>query len=180
MSTTYNRTHFSWLSMNAHGLSLIIWWMLHTHCNNMIVIMALVIYNAHIIHFHMDHSPSVTLGQRYFAHNDYLVVYCWTWVTILHLIIITLVGGTKCLEVCLYFKGVVGYMLNGVPCYCNISHLTKDSNGWCLYVHLLVHHKCLYNVLHLHMCMLINIVQVPSNGFIQIAYWLMTILYWPC
>ena len=43
--------------------------------------MALVIYNAHIIHFHMDHSQSVILGQRYFAHHGYLVVHWWIWVT---------------------------------------------------------------------------------------------------
>ena len=36
--------------------------------------MALVIYDTHNIHFHMDAAQLVALAQSYFAHNDYLLV----------------------------------------------------------------------------------------------------------
>ena len=79
--------------------------------------MDLVICKAHIIHYHINPLQSVALGQSYFAHLDYLVVHCWIWTTSLHPTIITPVGILNVWRYVQLFKGVVGFMSNGAPCY---------------------------------------------------------------
>ena len=64
-----------------------------------ISIMHLVIYDTHIIHYHMNSLWSVALGESYFAHPDCLVIYWWIWATLLFPTYST-PGGAKCLEVC--------------------------------------------------------------------------------
>ena len=51
-------------------------------------------YDTHIIHYNnMNLLLLVALDQSYFAHPDYLVICCWIWATLLHLINITPVMG---------------------------------------------------------------------------------------
>ena len=77
--TTYNYTCFvSDCLMNALN-SVVIW----------IFTMDLVIYDVHIIHYHMDPLWLVVLGQNYFVHLDYLVIHCLIKATLLHPTIIT-------------------------------------------------------------------------------------------
>ena len=71
-------------SMDFHNgpVSAIVW----------IFIMALIIYDTHIVNLHMDPAWSVALCQSYFTHLDCLVVCCWIKVILLHPTIIILVG----------------------------------------------------------------------------------------
>ena len=80
-------------------------------------IMDLVIYDAHLMNYHMAPLWSATLGQSYFMHLDYLVICCWIWATLLHPTIITPVGALNVWRYVWLFQGVVGYLPNSSLCY---------------------------------------------------------------
>ena len=67
---------------------------------------ALMIYDAHIIHFHTYDAMSVALDQSYFANPDYLAVHCWIQATLLDSTINKVSWCTKCMEICLDLPGV--------------------------------------------------------------------------
>ena len=120
IATAYNRTCFELTTYHS------IWFVSDCLMDALylvvinIFIMDLVIYDAHIIHYHMDPLWLVTVVWSYFTHPDYLVIHCWIWATLLHPTIITPLGTQSVWRYVWIFERVVGYMLNCFPCYCII------------------------------------------------------------
>ena len=117
MSTTYNRT----LWIDCLCMKVVCLWLFDgssLYCAIVqIYIMALITYDANTIHFHMNFVWSVALGQSYITHHHYLVVQCWIWATLLHPMIITLVGAPNVWRYVWIFIGMVVCMLNDTNWY---------------------------------------------------------------
>ena len=82
----------------AHGWSLSFWQMFYTQENYRFLRMALMIYDAHVIYFHMDAARSVALDQSYFNHPDYSLVCCWISANLFDTTIIMPVGAPNVLR----------------------------------------------------------------------------------